>query len=113
MKYIYSLIFENIVEAFNHDPSIKKDLETCLRRFVKEELDIKVKFHNVHHLDKRVNRKPREIIGRFVYYKDKEKVPRATQTLLNEKPQKVYSQYPQEISNRRKELVPVKKSLET
>ena len=69
----------------------------------------------MHRLRKRVDRKPREIIGRFVYYKDKEKVPRAAQTLLNEKPQKVYmySQYPQEISNRRKELVPVMKSLET
>ena len=67
----------------------------------------------MHRLRKHVDRKRREIVGRFVYFKDKEKVQRAAQTLLNEKPQKVYSQYPQEISDRRKELVPVKKSLET
>jgi len=38
MKYIYSLIFENIVEAFNHDPSIKKDMETVYVGSLKKSL---------------------------------------------------------------------------
>lgn len=107
----YNVIFENIVETFNPDPSIKEDTETILRTFIKEELNIEdeVKFHNVHRLRKRVDRKPRGIVARFVYYKDKERVLRAAQTLLNDKPQRVYSQYPQEISDRRKELVPIMK----
>ena len=45
----YNLIFENIVEISNPDPSIKEDTEAILRTFIKEDLNIKdeVKFHNV------------------------------------------------------------------
>jgi hypothetical protein len=38
MKYIYSLIFQNIVDAFNHDSSIKKDMETVYVGSLKKSL---------------------------------------------------------------------------
>ena len=45
----YNLIFENIVEIFNPDPSIKEETEAILHTFIKEDLNIEdeVKFHNV------------------------------------------------------------------
>jgi hypothetical protein len=43
--------------------------------------------------------------ARFVYFKDKETVLKAARTSLRDKPQKIYSQFPQEIGNRRRELV--------
>jgi hypothetical protein len=49
------------------------------------------------------------IIARFVYFKDKETVLKAARTSLRDKPQKIYSQFPQEIDNRRRELVPIMK----
>jgi hypothetical protein len=51
------------------------------------------------------DRKLRGIIARFVYFKDKETVLKATRTSLRDKPQKIYSQFPQEIGNRRRENV--------
>jgi hypothetical protein len=53
------------------------------------------------------DRKPRGIIARFVYFKDKETVLKAARISLRDKPQKIYSQFPQEIGNRRRELVTV------
>jgi hypothetical protein len=46
---------------------------------------------------------------KFVYFKDKETVLKAARTSLRDKPQKIYSQFPQEIGNRRRELVPIMK----
>ena len=43
----------------------------------------------MYRLRKRVDRKYRVIVARFVYNKDKEKILRTAQTLLNEKPQRV------------------------
>ena len=107
----YNLIFGNITETFNTDPSIKEDTEVIIRAFIKDDLLIEdeIPFQNVHRLRKRIDHRPRNIVARFVHYKDKERVLIAAQTMLREKPQKVYSQLPQEISDRRKELVPIMK----
>ncbi|CAC5388211.1 unnamed protein product [Mytilus coruscus] len=107
----YNLIFENITESSDTDPNIREDTEAVVRKFIQEVLQIHddIEFQNVHRLRKRNNRKPRGIVARFVTYKDKEKVLRAAQPILRDRTQKVYSQYPQEVSDRRKELVPIMK----
>jgi hypothetical protein len=64
---------------------------------------------NVHRLKVRRDRKLCGIIARFAYFKDKETVLKAAHTSLRDKPQKIYSQFPQEIGNRRRELVPIMK----
>ena len=84
----YNLIFENITETFNPDPSIKEDTEVIIRAFIKDDLLIEdeIPFQNVHRLRKRIDHRPRSIVARFVNYKDKEKVLIAAQTMLREKP---------------------------
>ena len=107
----YNVIFENITETTDRDPNFKEDTEAVLRTFIVDELQISdhIEFHNVHRLRKRSDRKPRSIVARFVHFKDKETVLRSAQTHLKDKRQNVYSQLPQEVTNRRKELVPVMK----
>ena len=67
-------------------------------------------FHNVHRLKPRGSGNP-AIIAKFVYHKDKAAVLQAARSCLPGKPFRVYQQYPQEISDRRKDLVPVMKDL--
>lgn len=106
----YNLIFENISEE-TVDPPAAENTEDVLRKFIRDELHItdEIHFQNVHRLKVRRDRKPRGIIARFVYFKDKETVLKAARTSLRDKPQKIYSQFPQEIGNRRRELVPIMK----
>ena len=105
-------MFENITETFNQDPNVKEDTEAVLRYFLVHELklDGNIDFQNVHRLKRNNDRsKTRGIVARFVHFRDKESVIKAAQENLRGKSQKVYSQYPPEISNRRKELVPIMK----
>ena len=91
-----------------------RKLRLVLRDFLKNELSMQedvIHFHNVHRLKPRRNRNPSAIIAKFVYHKDKEAVLQAARTRLPGKPFRVYQQYPQEISDRRKDLVPVMKDL--
>jgi hypothetical protein len=51
------------------------------------------------------------IVAKFVYNKDKDSVLKAARAKLIHKPFKIYQQYPQEISERRRVLVPTMKEL--
>lgn len=108
----YNLIFENIPE-FKPDPTSSENTEKVLVDFLKSEMKIEngIHFHNVHRLKPRRDRKPPSIVAKFLYNNDKEKVLRASRTELVGKPFKVYQQYPQEISERRRQLVPIMKEL--
>ena len=70
-----------------------------------------VQFNNVHRLKPRRDRKPPSIVAKFVYNKDKDSVLKAARAKLVHKPFKIYQQYPQEISERRRVLVPTMKEL--
>ena len=59
--------------------------------------------HNVHRSKHRRDPQPPSIIDKCVYHSDKEMVIIATRTTLERKPYNVYQQYPQEISDRRRE----------
>jgi hypothetical protein len=91
---------------------MKEDTKQILKDFIQSELEIEnVQFHNVHRLKPRRDRKPPSIVAKFVYNKDKDAVLKAARTKLVHKPFKIYQQYPQEISERRRVLVPTMKEL--
>ena len=107
----YNLIFENIPEVIPKT-DMKEDTQQILKDFLQSELEIgNVQFHNVHRLKPRRDRKPPSIVAKFVYNKDKDSVLKAARAKLIHKPFKIYQQYPQEISERRRVLVPIMKEL--
>ncbi|CAG2206711.1 unnamed protein product [Mytilus edulis] len=62
---------------------------------------------DVHRLGERSDGKERSIIARFTRFSDHERVNRAAASKLKNKPQfSIYQQYPREINERRKKLIP-------
>jgi hypothetical protein len=107
----YNLIFENIPEVIPNT-DMKEGAQQILKDFLQSELEIEnVQFHNVHRLKPRRDRKPPSIVAKFAYNKDKDSVLKAARAKLVHKPFKIYQQYPQEISERRRVLVPTMKEL--
>ena len=106
----YNLIFENITQVIP-DTTTNENTEAVLKEFLKNEMtiDTQITFHNVHRLTPRRDRRPPSINAKFVYHSDKEMVINAARTTLVRKPYKVYQQYPQKFSDRRRELVPIMK----
>ena len=103
----YNLIFGGIPESENRE---NENCETVLKKFISKELGIvdDIEFQNVHRLRHRNDDKPRNIIGKFVKYSDHEKVLEKAKATFSDRecPFSVFQQYPIEISNRRKELLP-------
>ncbi|VDI23413.1 Hypothetical predicted protein, partial [Mytilus galloprovincialis] len=85
-------------------------VEDTIKEFISNELKIDseaIQFQNVHRLKNKGDGKPRNIIAKFVTYSDHEMIRSAAyEHLKNKKEVAVYQQYPAEISNRRKELIP-------
>ncbi|CAG2217208.1 unnamed protein product [Mytilus edulis] len=103
----YNLIFSGIKERSERQ---NEKVEDTIKEFISNELKIDseaIQFQNVHRLKNRGDGKPRNIIAKFVKYSDHEMVrSSAYEHLKNKKEVAVYQQYPAEISNRRKELIP-------
>lgn len=110
----YNLIFGGIQQTLDDD---HEDTEAVIKNFIEKELEIPnadaIQFQNVHRLRKRRDGKPRNIIARFTNYRDHERVRKSVPNKLKTKPQfSVNQQYPTEISNRRKALIPKLKELQ-
>lgn len=94
-----NLIFEGIPYADKEDPEAK------LREFIKTKMKVtdadKIVFERVHRLPGNTR-----IIAKFHYYKDKERVWDARDT-VKRIPYKVYNDFPTEIRNRRQVLSPI------
>ena len=102
-----NLIFDGIRN--NQGPEEKT--EDVIRNFLSKELEItnveNIQFQNVHRLGERQDRRERGIIARFVNYGDHELVRKQAAEKLRSKPEfSVYQQFPREINDRRKLLVP-------
>ncbi|CAC5364943.1 unnamed protein product [Mytilus coruscus] len=100
----YNLIFGGI----RNQDGYEENTEEVLRSFLSEEMEIPnvgdIQFQNVHRLGERSDGKERSIIARF---SDHERVNRAAASKLKNKPQfSIYQQYPREINDRRKKLIP-------
>lgn len=103
----YNLIFAGIPNVHGYE----ENTENVLRDFLNYELGIadsnNVSFQNVHRLGERQDGKHRSIIARFTSYNDHERVRKAAVDKLKNKHEfSVYQQYPREIYERRKQLIP-------
>lgn len=109
----YNLIFGGIKSE-----GAIENTENVVNKFLVNELSIpkaevsEFKFQNVHRLGERRDGKERSIIARFTRYSDHERVRSKAAEKLKAKPQfSVYQQYPREIYERRRNLIPKMKEL--
>ena len=108
----YNLIFTGIPHSDGH-----KENTDVLHNFLNSELEISdangIPFQSVHRLDTRPDGKERSSITRFNRYNDHERIQQAASEKLKNKPAfSVYQEYPREIYNRRKLLIPKLKELQ-
>lgn len=100
-----NLIFRGIQDTY--DP--EENTEETLVNFIKTELEIQdeINFHVVHRLKPKPDKSPRGIVAKFERRKDKHRVLSAAIYKLKDKPNfGVHDQYPTEIIERRKQLIP-------
>ena len=95
-----NIIFENITQETD-----KEDTESVLRNFLNVDLGYKdafsVEIQRVHRLGKRKEDKPRQIIARFLRYKNCEEIL-SLGSRLRGSPYKMYQDLPYEIVTRRR-----------
>ncbi|XP_052068748.1 histone-lysine N-methyltransferase SETD2-like isoform X1 [Mytilus californianus] len=107
-----NLIFKGVPDDYNPD----EDTEAILKDFIKSEIQIEeeINFHVVHRLKPKKDKSPRGIVAKFERRKDRNMVlSAAIQKLKNKKQFVVHEQYPIEIIERRRELVPILKDART
>ena len=69
-----------------------------------------IKLHRAHRIGRFINGKTRPIVAKFVYYPDRERVRKASQVLRDtDSVYAVSQQYPKEVQERRRALVPIMK----
>ena len=105
-----NLIFSGIKESITRADE-QEDCETRLRTFLREDMGISrsIGFDRVHRLGrfKPAQLRPRPIVAKFTFYRDKEFVRQEAPKVLIGTGYSVNEQFPQEIESRRKVLYPV------
>lgn len=107
-----NLIFTNITESVNEKP---EESERLLRTFLVEKCQIaqsivnEIKFERVHRMGRTRSGGPRDIVAKFSLFKDREEV-RRSRFKLRQTGHFINEQYPKEISDRRRRLVPKMKA---
>ena len=92
-------------------PGQTEDTEVALSTFLEKEIDVNDAPVQVTHRLGPFNenqKKPRTIVAYFARLKDKARILKAAKKLAD-KPSGISEQYPQEISERRKQLYPIYK----
>ena len=105
-----NLIFSNIVEEEHEKP---EQTEVKTRRFMVEKLKLaqdyvnNLKLERVHRMgeNRSVESPARHIVAKFSYFKDREIVRRA-KPVLKGSDHYIFEQFPKEIADRRRSLVP-------
>lgn len=100
-----NLLFKGIPDTYDPD----ENTEEKVVEFIKTELAIEdnISFHVVHRLKPKHDRSARSIVAKFEKRKDRNRVLKAAVSKLKNKPQfVVHEQYPIEIIEKRRELVP-------
>ena len=97
-----NLVFDGIPETNEEDP------EAVLKSFLKDEMDLSDEFHfeRVHRMGRQIRGKNRPIVAKFSFFKERETVRRAAPRALRGKSYGVNEQFPKEINDRRKQLIP-------
>ncbi|CAG2228774.1 unnamed protein product [Mytilus edulis] len=106
-----NLIFRGIPDV--SDTKQPENTEEKLQTFLTNELGIEnnIPFHVVHRLKPRRDRGPRGIVAKFEKRKDREMVMAAAREKFKERDTqfRVHEQFPAEVIQRRRELVPIMK----
>jgi len=105
-----NLIFKGIPDV--SDFREQEDTEGKLKTFIATELEIEgdIPFHVVHRLRAWQDNRPRSIVAKFERRKDRQKVLAAAKEKLAENINYiVHEQFPQEVIERRRQLVPIMK----
>lgn len=103
-----NLVFGNIEEARSGE---QEDAEKVLRNFlinkmkVAKELANEIQFDRVHRMGDRMNGRDRKIVAKFTLFKEREMVRTSWKSLDNTK-YFVHEQYPKEVVEKRKALIP-------
>ena len=107
-----NLLFFNVPEARGETDS---DCEDKILDIMQDHMQIEnaktdIKLHRTHRIGRYYNGKTRPIVTKFAYYPDRERVRKAGAMLKeNRSPYSVGQQYPREVQERRKALVPIMK----
>ena len=103
-----NLIFRGIPDVQNiKEP---KDTESKVKDFITKELGIEenIEFQVVHRLKPRPDHGPRSIVAKFERRKDRNNVLAKSRDKLKDHPRfAVHEQYPVEVIERRKQLIPI------
>ncbi|XP_056013884.1 uncharacterized protein LOC130052570 [Ostrea edulis] len=86
----------------------EENTENVVIEFLSRQMKIVLdpsKFHRVHRFGRTGTGRPRPIVAKFVFYKDKEGIQKS-QKKLKDTPYGISDMYPREINQRRKELYP-------
>ena len=101
-----NLIFHGIREEMG------ENIEEVIRNFIKVKLNIDsspIEIMRCHRMGGRNQQKSRPVVTKFLRYTDKEKIKKAGHEALRNSPFGVSDQYPSEINDRRRQLVPILK----
>ncbi|XP_053388875.1 uncharacterized protein LOC128551939 [Mercenaria mercenaria] len=103
-----NLVFGNISEAPTETPH---DCEKVLRDFMLKEMKLaedlvsQIKFDRVHRMGKQSENRSRRIIAKFTEFKEREFVRKQWKSLQGT-PYFITEQFPKEVNDKRKELMP-------
>ena len=90
------------------DDCVEKVLDLIENELEISNAKVEIKLHRAHRVGRFNPTKIRPIVAKFAYYPDREKVRRNANKLQG-KPQGISQQFPKEIMDRRKKLVPIMK----
>ncbi|CAC5396410.1 unnamed protein product [Mytilus coruscus] len=108
-----NLIFKGIADVENYNEL--ENTEAKVKEFMGEVLKIKdnINFHVVHRLKPKTDGTPRSIVSKFERRKDRDRVLAIARDKLRENPRySVYEQFPFEVADRRRQLIPILKDAE-
>ena len=103
----HRILFTGIKET----ETLQMDCEKVLKDFINTELKLNsdtIEFERIHRIGKRnpQEARPRPIVARFSRFKDRESVRQAAPRELRGKPYGVNEQFPRDVAERRKRLIP-------
>ena len=92
-----------------NEPCISKIFDFCEIELELTDVREKVKIDRAHRLGQRKANKIRPIVAKFNYFQDKENIKKAASEKLVDSVYGVSDQFPMEVQQRRRKLVPVLK----
>ncbi|KAK3098452.1 hypothetical protein FSP39_019590 [Pinctada imbricata] len=108
---IFSGIDEPVPMQDRGGTANREDTEATLKTFLKDVMGLEdMEFHRVHRMGSHTPGRPRQIVAKFVLFKDREKVRQMAKEKLVNTRFGINEQFPREINDKRKILYPTFKA---